>query len=712
MSESSRYIHVDEVEVVVSESSLGINPSNEGEKDRSIPDARPLQTVKDGVAEERNNTGSVSVIIPFTRIQTIGGTIESIWGQDYPQRQLEVVVVGNGSSQLLSRWAGVRVVDDGMGYSPGRARNQGAKHASGEFLIFIDDDCEAQPGWIRESLTELDGDSVGAVGGMVSSKLRSAISQGIDFANFGMCQTDRRQERPICSATFAIRKDLFQAAGGFDEQLLVHEDIDLCHRLHLRGYKTIYQPKVRVVHNHERTNLGQLLRYMYHGGRHGGLRIEQKYVDLSKLYRFLLWFKNPLAYLVAVIPFAIAATIRTAKLNLREHKQILYLWPLVLLAKASCHLGIWKAILNDNVVNSWRRIGTIQNARRLLEYTFLKRFLHTPRELTLFVTSQCNAKCGHCFYWQGLNQPTDLSLDEIRALSRTLGKLDKLLITGGEPFLRRELPEIIHHFFKHNDLNFVSIPTNGLLPRLIANQTRRILQGADGRTVNVSISLDGFGVVHDNLRGVPGNFEKAVGTYRELRELQRSYTNLSLRVNSVVMNATADGIDDLIEELPRLMPEINTPALTLLRGSPLDKSLLLPDIDRLKELHRHKSARTPGKQPFLWRLADWATYTLSLEILKKDTQVVPCEAGRVLGVVEADGTVKHCELLPPIGNLRQQTFNEIWNSADAQRARQKIVNKECRCTHECNLFPSILAHPVRAGIALARASRKRPLDSP
>ena len=242
---------------------------------------------------------------------------------------------------------------------------------------------------------------------------------------------------------------------------------------------------------------------------------------------------------------------------------------------------------------------------------------------------------------------------------------------------------------------------------MIYARIRSVLEIADGRTVNVSFSLDGLKDVHDELRGVPGNFEKLLESYQLLRGLQDEYGNLSLRVNSVLMNRTIDSVEGLIDEFGILFPDINTPALTLLRGSPYDKSLELPERSRLKELHNHKRAKNPGKQPLIWRLADWATFNASLEILRQDTQVVPCEAGRLLGVVEANGDVKHCELLPSIGNIREHSFQEIWQSEKAKEERAKIVAKECKCTHECNLFPSLMAHPLKAATVLGKSALLR-----
>jgi hypothetical protein len=80
-------------------------------------------------------------------------------------------------------------------------------------------------------------------------------------------------------------------------------------------------------------------------------------------------------------------------------------------------------------------------------------------------------------------------------------------------------------------------------------------------------------------------------------------------------------------------------------------------------------------------------------------QVVPCKAGRLTGVVYANGDVSVCEMHEPIGNLRQNTFPEIWHSAEAEAMRRSIAARECHCTTEVFMWPSI----VYQAVPLARA---------
>ena len=69
------------------------------------------------------------------------------------------------------------------------------------------------------------------------------------------------------------------------------------------------------------------------------------------------------------------------------------------------------------------------------------RTLPSPPFLILFINSICNQKCEHCFYWRNLNRKDDLTTEEIFALSRSLGRIENLNLSGGEPFLRPEFGE-------------------------------------------------------------------------------------------------------------------------------------------------------------------------------------------------------------------------------------------------------------------------------
>src|SRR6185312_13811217 len=95
----------------------------------------------------------------------------------------------------------------------------------------------------------------------------------------------------------------------------------------------------------------------------------------------------------------------------------------------------------------------------------------TPPHLVVHVSSSCNLQCEHCSVHAQLNQPDDLRKSELFKLSEELGKLESLHLTGGEPFLRDELPEIVAQFTRQNSLATLSISSSGFY---VARTTRAV----------------------------------------------------------------------------------------------------------------------------------------------------------------------------------------------------------------------------------------------
>jgi len=342
---------------------------------------------------------------------------------------------------------------------------------------------------------------------------------------------------------------------------------------------------------------------------------------------------------------------------------------------------------------------------KLLRYSVQKNTLGSPPSLIFFVTSRCNAHCSHCFNWKNLNQENDLTLEDIGELSAQLGPMDSLLLSGGEPFLRKDLVEICRLFFENNKINALSIPTNGLLPVLIAEETEKILQAACGKKVFVNISLDGTEQTHDKIRHVPGAFKKAIESYHSLAKLKQNHSNLNVGISTTISNVNCEDIFQLISELKICVPDLKSLNLSFLRGLPKNKTYTLPPMNDLIRINERIKKLFPNGRSLIDRTVDETIFKLKLETLRKKRQILTCQAGKLMGVVDANGDVRLCELLEPIGNLREAPFKEIWQSKEAEAGRKKIANHQCWCTHECFLFPTILAHVAYYPILLLRLIR-------
>src|SRR5579871_279378 len=116
----------------------------------------------------------------------------------------------------------------------------------------------------------------------------------------------------------------------------------------------------------------------------------------------------------------------------------------------------------------------------------------TPPFLILFINSICNQTCEHCFYWKNLNRRDDLTVDELRRLSESLGRIENLNLSGGEPFLRPEFAEICGFFITNNGVRQIYVPSNGSMTERTIRAVEQVLQHRDLELFAVELSLDGM----------------------------------------------------------------------------------------------------------------------------------------------------------------------------------------------------------------------------
>jgi MoaA/NifB/PqqE/SkfB family radical SAM enzyme len=325
-----------------------------------------------------------------------------------------------------------------------------------------------------------------------------------------------------------------------------------------------------------------------------------------------------------------------------------------------------------------------------------RRDLLSPPFLILFINSICNQKCEHCFYWRNLNRRDDLTKDELFALSRSLGRIENLNLSGGEPFLRPEFAEICRQFIQHNKVRQIYVPTNGSFTERTVKQISGTLEEKDLELFVAELSLDGVGEFHNKFRGSPGAFEKSMQTYDALAELQKTDPRLRIHAISTATDVNMDEIRRLTAYLFERCPKMDHHNLAMIRGDRKNPSLHGPKLEQYQELYRYVqqvwASREQGRfgsivEPML----QWA----KIRTAKEQKQVVPCRAGILNAVVYSNGDVSVCEAHTPLGNLREKSFNEIWSSPEAQALRTSIANRECTCTNEVFLWPSIVYQPYQ-----------------
>jgi MoaA/NifB/PqqE/SkfB family radical SAM enzyme len=327
----------------------------------------------------------------------------------------------------------------------------------------------------------------------------------------------------------------------------------------------------------------------------------------------------------------------------------------------------------------------------------------TPPFLILFINSTCNQKCEHCFYWRNLNRKDDLTREELFALSRSLGRVENLNLSGGEPFLRPEFSEICREFIRNNGVRQIYVPTNAYFTERTERQIRETLQESSLDLFVVEISLDGTPDFHDRFRGSPKAFEKAMQTYDALAALQESDPRLRMHAISTATHTNIDEIRRLTAYLFKRCPRMDHHNLAIIRGDRKNPSLQGPALAEYQSLYRYvRDLWAPRERGRYGAIVEPMLQVAKIRTADAAKQVVACRAGVLTAVVYSNGDVSMCETHAPIGNLRERSFGEIWHSRDAVALRKSIAHKDCYCTNEVFLWPSIVYQPVQLARAIGR----------
>jgi MoaA/NifB/PqqE/SkfB family radical SAM enzyme len=291
-----------------------------------------------------------------------------------------------------------------------------------------------------------------------------------------------------------------------------------------------------------------------------------------------------------------------------------------------------------------------------------------PTAAVVAVTDRCNSRCVMCDIWHRAGRP-GLPPEAYRHLPPSLRVIN---LTGGEPFLRPDLAEVVATIRQACPQARQILSTNGLaLPRI--RHLAPILASIDP-ALAVRVSIDGIGTLHDRLRGVPGAYARA-------RHALGSFQQAGISDLGISMTLVADNVEEVIG-VYNLAEELGIEfSLTLVSESPIyygqGKSSLRPSgaalAQRLAPLIR---AEYRHWHPKRW-LRAWFTQGL-LDFARGapvGRRPLPCDAAQGFFYLDPLGDVYGCHLLPNrLGSLVQAEWDALWNGSAAQMARRQAAN--------------------------------------
>lgn len=330
-----------------------------------------------------------------------------------------------------------------------------------------------------------------------------------------------------------------------------------------------------------------------------------------------------------------------------------------------------------------------------------------PISLVHFITNRCNARCSFCFI--DFDNPetfaNELSTEEIDTLTKNLGKnLQNVNITGGEPFARKDLIDIVNCYYKNTNIRSIFMTSNGSLPDRLEKLCEFKEANHSGRKLLLQISIDGLPKDHDRIRKIDGLFDKAIRSYHIAKS---NGPDIQASVAMTISHENHAQCEDIYHYLTRKMGVTNV-ALNIVRDEGVYK---IPTKEKQAILDSYVNLTSIiEKDKKQGVIEGWDKTTVQGKLMNKKNQmwreiltdiymepkyIVPCMAGSIFGIIEANGEVRPCEILnKPLGNVRDfdLDFMSLWQSQKAKEAKDWIRDSKCNCHYDCAWSFNILAN--------------------
>lgn len=335
----------------------------------------------------------------------------------------------------------------------------------------------------------------------------------------------------------------------------------------------------------------------------------------------------------------------------------------------------------------------IMSLLRLSKYILSSNFksLPFPYKLTFSITYRCNLRCKTCNIWQ-IKSDNELSLEELKEFFKKSYRFSWVDITGGEIFLRDDLIDIIK-LIKENCRNLLLLhfPTNGFLTRRVIKMVKEIATFNIPKLI-ITVSMDGYKELHDEIKGVDGSWERSIDTFNQLRKIRgvKTYFGMTLsfynadkfRETYLAVKKELGGVEyrDFHINIAHSSFYYNYPEM-----EEMDKNFL---IDRIEEILK---LRQKSLNPLSYLESRYLS--LAKRYLQTDMTPIKCQAFSSSCFIDPYGDVYPCSIYDyKIGNIRDFGYDirKIWGSELAKRVKRQIVQNRCpQCWTPCEAYQSI-----------------------
>ena len=290
---------------------------------------------------------------------------------------------------------------------------------------------------------------------------------------------------------------------------------------------------------------------------------------------------------------------------------------------------------------------------------------------TVIVTYRCNARCTMCNRYKAPSKPDEeISIETIKKLP----KMYFTNITGGEPFIREDLPEIVRELYKKSDR--IVISTNGFF-------TDRIIKLCEEfPNVGIRISIEGLEETNNKIRGLDDGFNRGYSTLKKLVEMKHPDVGFGM----TVQDANAKDLVPLYDLSNELNMEFATASLHNSFYFVEAKNIIKDRMMVAKEFEKLINKLLESKSPKKWFRAYFNHGLINYIFGQK--RLLPCDMAFDTFFIDPYGDVMPCNGTKDkeiMGNLNEQSWDELWNSEQANKVRNKVRH----CDRQCWMIGSV-----------------------
>lgn len=291
-----------------------------------------------------------------------------------------------------------------------------------------------------------------------------------------------------------------------------------------------------------------------------------------------------------------------------------------------------------------------------------------PTDASIIITYRCPMKCSMCNIWQNpTNKREEITADDLKSLPR----LKFINITGGEPFIREDLAEIVEECYRHTDR--IVISTSGWFDDRVIDLARRFPK------IGIRISIEGLSQKNDELRGRQGGFDKGLRTLLTLKEMGLK----DIGFGCTVSNHNSADMLALYSLSRSLGMEFATAAFHNSYYFHKDDNVITNRDEVCGNFEKLVNMQLSENHPKSWFRAYFNMGLINY--IEGKRRMLPCEAGTANFFIDPWGEIYPCNGLESkywkksMGNIHDGDFMTVWNSPQADEVRSLVRSCPKNC---------------------------------